>query len=85
MFHNGFPEKRSRATKIDGSSTSAPEENFRPTLFGDVARVIWRKPDTAIADIAGVSDRAARDYLSGRVPAPAIVIAAIVVALTRRN
>jgi hypothetical protein len=84
MAH-GFRALEARSTEIDGSSASAPEENFRPALFGDVARVIWRKPDAAIADIAGVSDRAARDYLSGRVPAPAIVIAAIVVALTRRN
>jgi len=62
-----------------------PEANFRRGLFGKIAKVIWEKPDTVIAEIADVSDRAARDYLNGKVAAPAIVIAAIIVEITRRN
>lgn len=73
------------STKIDGSYSSAPEENFRPWLFGAVAKIIWDKPDTVIADIAGVSDRAARDYLNGKVAAPAIVVAAMFMEITKRD
>lgn len=73
------------STEIDGSFSSSPEANFRNTIFGKVAKIIWEKPDTVIADIADVSDRAARDYLSGKVPPPAIVIAAIIVAITKRE
>ena len=73
------------STKIDGSFSSGAEENFRPWLFGAIAKIVWDKADAAIADIADVSDRAARDYLNGKVAAPAVVIAAIVVEITRRK
>jgi hypothetical protein len=78
------PSAFQSSTEIDGSFTARSEENFRPHLFGAVAKLVWRKPDAAIATIAGVSDRAARDYLSGRVAAPAIVLAAMMVELARR-
>lgn len=65
--------RRVPSAKIDGSFAAAPEENFRSCLFGRVAKVVWEKPDAIIASIAGVSDRAARDYLSGKVPVPAVV------------
>jgi hypothetical protein len=84
-MHGALQGIARQATKINGSFAQHPEENFRRGLFGEVAKVVWRKPDTAIAEIAEVSDRAARDYLNGKVPAPAIVIAAIVVEITRRN
>ena len=72
------------STGINGRFASGSEENFRPQLFGQIAKLVWRKPDAEIAAIAGVSDRAARDYLAGRVAAPAIVIAALIVEVTRR-
>jgi hypothetical protein len=73
------------STEIDGSSKPRPEENFRPGLVGDVCRLIWGKnADAKIAAIVGVSDRAGRDYLSGRVPIPAVLLAAIAVELTKR-
>lgn len=77
---NGRP-----SSKFDGSLAYGAEEIFRADLFGRVAKLVWRKPDAAIAAIAGVSDRAARDYLSGRVAAPGIVLAALMVALARRR
>jgi hypothetical protein len=80
---SGSIEKSS--TKIGGSFSSGAEENFRPWLFGAVAKVVWDKPDMAIADIADVSDRAARDYLSGKVAPPAVVIATMFMEITKRK
>lgn len=73
------------STQFDGSLPSLPEVIFQPADFGALCRLVWSKPDTAIAVIAGVSDRAARDYLNGKVAAPAIVIAAINLAITKRG
>lgn len=73
------------STEINGRIRSRSEANFRPQLFGACARLVWRKPDAAIASIAGVSDRAARDYLSGRVAAPATVYAAMFCEIARRS
>ncbi len=71
--------------KIGGGFPSLPEVIFQPRDFGSLCALIWDKPDTAIAVIAGVSDRSARDYLNGTVPMPGCVIAAINVAITRRK
>lgn len=74
-----------RAIAIKGSALPAKEENF-PRPFGAVARAIWPvKTAFVLADIAGTSDRAAKDWLAGRVEPPAIIIAAIVVEITRRG
>lgn len=63
---------------FDGSLASGSEENFRAGLFGDVARVVWPlKTDATVAAIAGVSDRAARDILRGKVAVPACVLIAM--------
>ena len=70
-------------TQIDGSFAAWPEVIFQPRDFAALCALIWAKPDTAIAVIANVSDRAARDYLSGLVPMPGVVIAAINVAITK--
>lgn len=74
-----------RATKIDGSFSLRAEENFRPGLVGDVCKAIWGdKADAKVAAIVGVSDRATRDYFSGRVAIPSSLLTAINVVLTRR-
>jgi hypothetical protein len=78
-------EQGSASTKIDGSFRRRAEANFRNRKFGKICSAIWEKPDFTLAAIAGVSDRAARDYLSGKVAPPAIVIAAIVVEITKRD
>lgn len=62
------------SAEIDGSFARARKKTSK-SLFGEVAALVWDKPDAVIADIAGVSDRAARDYLNGKVPPPAIVMA----------
>jgi hypothetical protein len=77
-------ERAVGASKIDGSFRERTEANFRNRKFGKVAAALWEKPDTVIADIAGVSDRAARDYLNGKVAVPSVVIAAIINEITAR-
>jgi hypothetical protein len=67
------------------------EENFPfdVEFVGDVVRRMYRglpkrKLDAEVATICNVSDRTARDILSGKAPPPGELIATIVVALTRR-
>ena len=69
---------------IDGSSAHVRKETSG-CLFGDCAKLAWDKPDTVIADLAGVSDRAARDYLNGKVAVPAIVAAALLAEIVKRE
>lgn len=73
------------STQITGSSASRSEANFQRCLFGRIAPLVWDKPDMAVADIAGVSDRAARDYLNGKVALPSIVLAALVQEIVKRR
>jgi hypothetical protein len=76
---------RDLATKIAGRFPPAGKETS-PTLFGDVARVIWpTKTAFELAAIAGTSDRAAKDWLSGKVPPPACVVAEMFVRVTKRE
>ncbi len=71
--------------KIRGSSPHRREGNF-PLAFGRCVRALWpNKTAFVLAEFAGTSDRAAKDWLSGKVPAPAIVIAAVIVEITKRN
>lgn len=54
--------------------------------FGDVARVIWPScTDAHLAAIAKVDVRTARRWISGEFEPPAIVIAAIIVEITKRE
>jgi hypothetical protein len=55
-------------------------------LFGEVARVVWKhKTAFELAAIAGASDRAAKDWLSGKVAPPAVVIGVLVHKITNRD
>jgi hypothetical protein len=73
------------ATEKAGSIVPRGEENF-PADFGLVARALWPKHTAKrLAAIAKTSDRAAKDWLNGSVAAPAIVIAEIVIRITRRE
>lgn len=74
-----------QAISIRGTVVPIGEQKF-PQSFGAVARAIWpTKTAFVLAEIAGTSDRQAKDWLAGRVPPPAILIAAIVVEITRRH
>lgn len=54
--------------------------------FGAVARVIW--PDKTAAHVAAIADadeRTAKRWLAGEFEPPAIVIAAVIVEITKRS
>ena len=54
--------------------------------FGLVARVIWPDKTAAnLAAIAGSDERTAKRWLAGEYEPPAIVIAAIIVEITKRS
>lgn len=72
------------SSQIDGSLSRARKKTSG-CLFGEVAKVVWDKPDAVLADICDVSDRAARDYLNGKVAAPGAAIAALIVEITKRS
>lgn len=64
-------------TEIDGSFPQARKFASKTCLAGEFAKLTWDKPDTAIAELVGVSDRAARDYISGKVAMPSAVYIAM--------
>lgn len=72
-------------TKIDGSFRQVRKFSSKTCLAGEMAKLCWDKPDAVIADLVGVSDRAARDYLSGKVAMPAIVFVAMWAEATKRK
>lgn len=76
------------STEIDGSLQHRRKFSSKDgrCLFGECAKLAWGpKPDTFIAQLAGVTDRAARDYISGKAPVPAIVAATLLVEIIRRR
>jgi hypothetical protein len=74
-----------KANLIEGSSSLSSEEIF-PQVFGRVARAIWpHKTAFTLAALANVSDRAAKDWLSGKVAPPAVVVAAMFMEVTKRK
>lgn len=76
---------RDLARKIAGRIGPSREGNFPRNLFGDVARVIWpTKTAFELAAIAHTTDRAAKDWLSGKAAVPGAVLAAIMVKLAER-
>lgn len=53
--------------------------------FGVVAKALWpRKTAATLASIGGKDERTAKRWLSGEYEPPGVVIAAIVVEITRR-
>ena len=57
-----------------------------PTIHAVVARAIWpTKTAFMLAQIGNVSDRAAKDWLSGKVAPPATVVTAMLVEITKRD
>jgi hypothetical protein len=61
-----------------------PDKIVAP-LFGRVCKVIWPvKTAAQLAAIADAKERTAERWLSGEFEAPAIVIAAVIVEITKR-
>lgn len=72
------------ATGIEGHSRHSGGKNV-PSIFGAVAKAVWKK--NAAKKIAGIADsdiRTAKRWLRGEYPAPAVVITAILIEITRR-
>ena len=75
-----------RKAKLNEGISPHPKEAIFPQMFGRVARAIWpQKTAFILAELADVSDRAAKDWLSGKVAPPAVVVAAMFVEVTRRK
>lgn len=80
-----LPNVESPSTEIDGSFQFTAEEIFRPGLVGAICQEIWgEKADAKLAAVLDCSDRAVRDYFSGKVAMPAALLARINVVLTLR-
>lgn len=61
-------------------------DEFVQSPVGPVCRVLWpEKTDACIAAICKCDPRNARRYLSGELPIPAVLIAAINVRLVQRS
>lgn len=62
------------------------EDEYVQSPVGPVCRVLWpEKTDANVAAICGCDPRNARRYLSGELPIPEVLIAAINVRLVQRS
>lgn len=75
------------------ATTNEMQGHFRPgqdkivtRKFGSVAKVLWPEKTAAhVASIAGADERTAKRWLAGEFEPPAIVIAAVIVEITKRE
>lgn len=73
------------ATEMQGQFR-AGQDKIVTRKFGAVARVLWPfKTAAHIASIAGADERTAKRWLAGEFEPPAIIIAAIIVEITKRD
>lgn len=73
------------AAKIEGRIATGLD-GFVQSPVGPVCKVLWpSKTDAHVAAICGCDPRNARRYMVGEIPIPSILLAAIVVEITRRN
>jgi hypothetical protein len=75
------------ATAIEMQGHYVPERDtvVPPLKFAAVARLLWpHKTAAHLAAIAGRDERTAKRWLSGEYEPPAIVIAAVIVEITKR-
>jgi hypothetical protein len=80
-----YEREVANAAKIEGQIARGKDGYVR-SLVGPVCRVIWPgKTDHHIAGICGCDPRNARRYMSGEIPIPSILVAAIVVEITKRD
>ena len=73
------------AREINGHFRPGQDKIVR-RKFGIVAKALWPdNTDAYVASIADVDVRTARRWIAGKFEPPAIVIAAIIVEITKRN
>lgn len=70
------------STEIGGRSRPREDRIVR-RKFGAVAKLLWDKPDAAIASIAGCDPRTGRRILRGEVDVPAEVVIAANIEMLR--
>jgi hypothetical protein len=74
------------ATKIERHFRQGTDKIVSAGQFGKVAKVLWPlKTAAQLASIAGKDERTAARWLSGEFEPPGVIIAAVVVEITRRN
>ncbi len=75
-----------RATESHDAVPFVENHKAKPGKFGAVARVIWpTKTSAHVAAIAGVDDRTAKRWLSGQYDPPAVVVAALISEIFKRE
>lgn len=71
--------------EIQGQPDPKKDTLVPPLKFAAVARLLWPNKTAAhLANISGRDERTAKRWLSGEYEPPAIVIAAVIVEITRR-
>lgn len=74
------------ATEIQGRFRQGTDKIVSAGNFGKVAKVLWPfKTAACLASIAGKDERTAARWLSGEFEPPGVIIAAIVLEITKRN
>lgn len=72
------------ASKIEGRIVSGTDR-FVQSLVGPVCKVLWPDcTDAHVAAVCGCDPRSARRYMSGEIPIPSILLAAITVKIAER-
>lgn len=85
LFGNSHAVARETQRQIS-TGTGIPASRAVTRKFGAVAKVCWPTKTAAhIAAIANTNERTAARWLAGEFEPPAIVIAAIIVEITKRN
>jgi hypothetical protein len=83
-----FGNPNAVAREIQGQFRPPPDGGDKIVVrkFGLVAKVLWPfKTAANLAAIAGTTERTATRWLSGEFEPPAIVIAAVIVEITKRS
>lgn len=74
------------ATEIQGRFRQGTDKIVSAGQFGKVAKALWPlKTAAVLGAIAGKDERTGARWLSGEFEPPGIIIAAIIVEITRRN
>jgi hypothetical protein len=74
------------ANEIQGRFRQGTDKIVSAGQFGKVAKALWPiKTAAQLASLAGKDERTAARWLSGEFEPPGIIIAAIIVEITRRS
>ena len=80
-----YEERRAEATAIERQIQTGTDK-IVSRKFGAVAKVLWPfKTAAHLAAIANTNERTASRWLAGEFEPPAIVIAAVIVEITKRS